>query len=273
MTNMPQDSDDCPQILIVDDEHHIRFVLERTLQHEGYRPDSAADGEEALKRLALAPQPYDLLLLDLQMGQVSGLQVLQAAREQDPDIVVIILTAYGSLDSAVEALRLGAFDYLFKPAMPEAICRRVNEGLQVRQQALQRRRLLNQVDTLRQTLNEIDGNHNGPATPVMNRRIIRSGGLVIDRHHRQVMLNDTLIELTTAEFDLLLCLVVAAPEPLPPRRLVNRVLGYDCEAREARETIKWHIYRLRRKVEPDPSNPCLIKNIRHKGYLWSGDTG
>jgi DNA-binding response OmpR family regulator len=257
--------------LIVDDEYHIRFVLERTLQHEGYHPNSAANGEEALEKLALSSPPYDLLLLDLQMGQVSGLQVLEAAREQDPDIVVLILTAYGSLDSAVEALRLGAFDYLFKPAMPEAICRRINEGLQVRQRSLQRRRLVNQVDTLRQTLDEIGSNHNESTTPDMNRRIIRSGSLVIDRHHRHVTLDNNLIDLTTAEFDLLLCLVAAAPQPLSPRQLVNRALGYDCEYREASEAMKWHIYRLRRKVEVDPAHPCYIKNIRHQGYFWSND--
>lgn len=259
-----------PQILIVDDEPNIRFVLERALRHEGYLLDVAASGAEALRKLANGP-PYDLLLLDLQMEPIGGLQVLQAAKERDPDLVAIILTAHGTMESAVEALRLGAFDYLFKPAMPETIRQRVGEGLRRRQQGLQRRRLLAQIDGLRQTLSELDNAAEFTAPPLIPQRFIRSGSLVIDTHHRAATLADRLLDLTTAEFDLLLCLVKAAPKPLAPRQLVNLALGYDCEDQEAREIIKWHIHHLRRKVEPDSAQPCYIITVRHQGYLWSPD--
>ncbi|MEW5961577.1 MAG: response regulator transcription factor [Chloroflexota bacterium] len=263
--------DQPPRILIVDDEPNVRRVLEGMLRFKGYNPDNVGSGEEALHKLATAVPPYDLLILDLWIGTESGLQVLEAARKQDPDIVVIILTAYSSVDSAVESLRLGAFDYLLKPTTTESLCQRVIEGLRVRRQALQRRRLLAQVKDLHQTLNEMDANEEQLTASTAPGHLIRSGKLLIDRRHRHATLGDTLVDLTTAEFDLLLCLVDAAPYPLTSRQLVSRVLGYDCEDQEARETIKWHVHRLRRKIEPDPAHPRYIKTVRHQGYFWSND--
>ena len=127
---------DTPHILIVDDEANIRFILERTLSHEGYVLDSAENGQEAIKKLGNSA--YDLVLLDLNMKPVGGIQVLNAIRDRDSEISVIILTAHSTIDSAVEALRLGAFDYLYKPATAEAIRQRVREGIQHRQQNLRR---------------------------------------------------------------------------------------------------------------------------------------
>jgi DNA-binding response OmpR family regulator len=258
-----------PRILLVDDEVNIRYILERSLSHEGYLIETAADGGEALRKLAEIE--YDLLLLDLQMEPVDGLVVLNAARERDADLTIIILTAHGSVESAVEALRQGAFDYLFKPTTPEAIRRRVREGLQQRRQALRRKRLISQIEKLRQVLADLDTEQQLLTPPATSQRFIRSGNLVVDRHHRLATLDNSLLDLTTAEFDLLLCLVTAAPEPLSPRQLINRALGYDGEEREARDIVKWHIHHLRRKIEPDPAHPRHIKNIRHKGYLWSSE--
>ncbi len=259
-----------PRILIIDDEPNIRLILERALRHEGYDLDIAANGAEALQKLAGANCPYDLLLLDLQMEPVDGLQVLQAAREQDPDLAVIILTAHSTVDSAIEALRRNAFDYLLKPALPETIRRRVHAGLQQRRRALQQRQLMGQVETFRRILVELDDDDSLPASRLAHTRFIRSGNLVIDSHHRTATLKGRLLELTTAEFETLLCLVKAAPNPLSPRQLVNCALGYNANESEARKVIKWHIHRLRRKIEPD-RKPHYIKTVRHKGYLWSNE--
>ncbi len=259
-----------PKILIVDDEPNIRFVLERALRYEGYQLETAANGEEAIARLSTAAPPYDLLLLDLKMEPVDGREVLRFARAQDPEVVVIILTAHASLESAVEALRLGAFDYLFKPVTPEKVRQRVREGIERRQQSLRRQQILSQMENLRQTLNALTNAASSLAPPPVQARFVRSGPLVIDRHHRQATLGDRLLELTTAEFDILLALVTAAPQPLSPLELVHRALGYECGEQEARDLMKWHIHHLRRKVEPQPSRPRYIKTVRHRGYLWAG---
>lgn len=257
-----------PCILIVDDEANIRFVLKHALKHEGYIIDTAAHGAEALNKLA--ETAYDLLLLDLHMEPVDGLQVLNAVREQDPDLTVIILTAYSSVESAVEALRLGAFDYLFKPTTPDVIRQRVREGLQQRQQTLQQRQIAAQIETLRQTLDTFDVGSQQAAPPPSKQRFIQSGKLTIDNHHRTATFDDNLLDLTTTEFDLLVCLVKTSPKPLSPRQLVNCAMGYDCDEAEARDIVKWHIHQLRRKIEPQ-KHPCYIKTVRHKGYLWSGE--
>ena len=93
----------------------------------------------------------------------------------------------------------------------------------------------------------------------------------MDRHHRQATLAETLLDLTTTEFDILQSLVMSAPAPLSARELVNLALDYDCEDMEARDIIKWHIHHLRRKIEQAAGHPEYIKTIRHHGYLWAGN--
>jgi DNA-binding response OmpR family regulator len=257
------------QILVVDDEAKIRFLLERVLSQEGYEIDTAADGAEAMRKLSQAS--YDLLLLDLYMEPIHGVEVLNFAREQDPNLAIIILTAYSSVESAVEALRLDAFDYLFKPASPETIRQRVKEGLEQRTQMLRHHQLLSQIDNLHQTFRDMVTETEHKRASSAQQRFVRAGNLTIDRQHHLVTLSDNLLKLTTAEYDLLLCLVKASPGLLSPRQLVNQALGYDCNNAEARDIIKWHIHHLRKKIEPDPAHPRYIKTVRHKGYMWRGE--
>jgi two-component system response regulator AtoC len=102
-----------PRILIVDDEPSIRRVLAAHLQRDGYRVHDAEDGAQAIERLEA--QPYQLLITDLQMPRVGGLELLAWCREQLPAVPVIIITAFGTVHSAVEAIKLGAHDYITKP--------------------------------------------------------------------------------------------------------------------------------------------------------------
>jgi len=107
------------KILIVDDEAFIRENLERILAEDGYRPFSTESGDEAVRRVA--EEEVDLVLLDLNLGTKSGLDVLAALREVDPEVLVIIITGYGTVESAVEALKMGAYDYIKKPFKADAI--------------------------------------------------------------------------------------------------------------------------------------------------------
>jgi len=101
------------KILVVDDEHLIRWSLEQNLKKQGYEVVSAGNGEDAL-RIAREEQP-DLMLLDIQLPGISGLEVLEKIKEQDEEIIVIMVTAHGALETAVHAMRLGAYDYINKP--------------------------------------------------------------------------------------------------------------------------------------------------------------
>jgi DNA-binding response OmpR family regulator len=259
-----------PHILIVDDESNVRFVLARALRQINADVVVTSSGREALERIAKAS--FDLILLDLYLGNVNGLQVLEAARQKDPEVVVIILTGQGSLESAVEALRLGAFDYLFKPARPEVIRQRVRDGLHKRQQARQKRQIMTQIETLRHMLNELETNALSVPYEGEDGRFLHRGPLVIDRRHRAATLNNNLLDLTTTEFELLVCLVEEAPQPVSPEELARCALGYKAGESDARDTIKWHIHQMRRKIEPDPGRPRYIKTVRYKGYFWSGDS-
>ncbi len=107
------------KILIVDDEAFIRENLERILAEDGYRPISTESPDEAIH--IVAEEEISLVLLDLNLGSSSGLDVLRAMQEVDPEILVIIITGYGTVESAVEALKIGAYDYIKKPFKADAI--------------------------------------------------------------------------------------------------------------------------------------------------------
>jgi DNA-binding response OmpR family regulator len=106
-------------ILIVDDEKNIRLTLSQALETLGAEIDTAANGEEALTKLK--GRKFGLILLDIRMPGMDGMEVLRQVREIRPDIRVIMITAYGTVESAVEAMKLGAVDFLQKPFDPEEI--------------------------------------------------------------------------------------------------------------------------------------------------------
>ena len=101
------------RILVVDDEHLIRWSLEQNLKKQGYDVLTAGNGEDAL-RLVREEQP-DLVLLDIQLPGISGMEVLEKIKEFDDEIIVIMVTAHGGLETAVNAMRVGAYDYINKP--------------------------------------------------------------------------------------------------------------------------------------------------------------
>ena len=110
---------DQSKILIVDDERNIRLSLSQTLKPLGWPVDTAVNGEEALSKLA--DQEIGLMILDIKMPGMDGLMVLAKASELRPDVKIIMVTAYGTVERAVEAMRLGAVDFIQKPFSPEEI--------------------------------------------------------------------------------------------------------------------------------------------------------
>jgi DNA-binding NtrC family response regulator len=131
------------RVLIVDDEQGMRLALKALLGKEGYEVETAASGEEAIR--ALECGSFHVVITDLSMNSVSGMQVLEHARRVDPDLAVIMITAYGSEKIAVQAMKLGAVDYLPKPFDNDevrVVVRRVLETVRLKRD---HRRLLEQV--------------------------------------------------------------------------------------------------------------------------------
>ena len=117
-----------PVVLLVDDEDTIRLFLEKTLRDEGYEALTAATGEEALE-MTRSELP-DLILLDLKLPDINGIEVLQRVKEEVPEVSVIMLTAFGDIETAVSAIKKGAFDFVSKPVNLEQLLLAVEKGLE-----------------------------------------------------------------------------------------------------------------------------------------------
>ena len=114
-------------ILVVDDELNIRRVLERAFANEGYQVHTAENGHQAMR--LLAETPCDLMLSDVVMPDMTGLELLKRARQQHPNLQVVLMTAYGTIPAAVEAMRTGAYDFLTKPLDMERLRKVVRNAL------------------------------------------------------------------------------------------------------------------------------------------------
>ena len=119
------------RILVVDDEPGIRQALRQMLEYEGYQVRDAKDGPAALA--AYSEDPSDLVLLDIKMAPMDGLDVLDRLRAKDPDVVVVMISGHGSVETAVEALKRGAFDFLEKPPDREVVLKRISNALAERE--------------------------------------------------------------------------------------------------------------------------------------------
>ncbi|MBD3183098.1 response regulator, partial [Candidatus Poribacteria bacterium] len=133
-------------ILIVDDEEKVRIILRMLLEEHGYTVTEASSVTEAVQRIN--EDVFDLILTDLRMNDNSGkdgMDVLKAAKQTDPVMEVIVLTGYGTVESAVEAMKLGAFDYIMKPVAQDELLVRV-------ERALARRQMTEEIERLRERL-------------------------------------------------------------------------------------------------------------------------
>lgn len=263
-------------ILVVDDEGAIRYSISKTLQRVGYQVSAAGSGEEALTMLDEGN--FDVVLTDIRMPGLTGVELLARIKEKAPDSIVILMTAYASLGTAVESLRLGAHDYLIKPVSSQDIRLSVARGLE-RAQNLRRRRLLleaikNNVREL--TDEEAENNHRLPhnngqqSAPVqVPVTTMTLGPLTIFPGRYQIQVGEKSLNLTPTEFDLLLYLAAHRGRVVPCYELVREVRGYTVDEAEAREVIRPHISNLRRKLEKAGQDPDLIVNVRGVGYRLS----
>lgn len=258
-----------PSILVVEDEAVARRVLHVMLTQAGYDVISVGSGEEALDQLA--SRRFDLLLTDLQLRKVDGVEVMIAAREHDPEIEVIILTGYATLDSAIAAVRHGAHNYILKPGQPGEIEQSVSEALLKRQTRTDRTAWLRRLgEGLLQLAGSTAVSTNTdtvqPEIPTAA-AVLRLGDLAIDLQRHLVTIAGRDIQLSSGEFKLLTYLVEHREQVISPQQLAHDVLGYACAPNEARDLIKARIWALRRKVEADPTDPKLIVSVRGVGYM------
>ena len=250
-------------ILVVDDEEPIRLTMSDLLRRRGYEVMTAETGESALA--LIHQRPFDLLLLDLKMPGLSGIDVAKRARERLPDAAIIILTGHGSLDSALDGLHLGVFDYMLKTSSPRDVLERVASALSKQQEDRRRTQLMT---TLTSVVGELGGaSPNQPQTTTDNWMAV--GDLQISTWNQTVRRGSQTLNLTPTEFRILACLAQQAGQVMTYQQIVQCAQGYEAEPVEAAELVKPHMYHLRQKLEPDASNPRYILTVRGTGYMLS----
>lgn len=257
-------------ILIIDDEATLRQTMARILQRAGYEVTTAPNGQDGLT--LVSQHPFDLVYLDIRMPDMSGLELLKTIHIKFPDLPIILFTAQPDVNSAVEALRRGATDYLLKPLNPQTVIDRTKTILEYQLNEKRKREIQRQIDALQAELNSLESREADKAissaqpAPTMDDRFLRRGALTLDLHTRRVMLHDQAINLPPTSFDYLLVLTRHTPNVVDFQTLVSEAQGYETDMREAQELTKWHIHHIRQAIEVDSRNPAHVINVRGTGY-------
>lgn len=254
------------KILIVDDEKASRKSLKDILRLEGYTVTDKEKGEDAVE--SLENDEYDLMLLDLKMPGMSGLDVLEKAVEVSPNTKIIMLTAHGSLESSIEALRHGAHDYLLKPAAPNDILASVERGITSGSEDHRKRQLLDQMEASLQELKDAEGMEASTESP---RSLFTLGEEVkVDLERREIWHGNQKVSLTPTEGKLMKVLMENRGRVLSHRELVLLVQGYQTTDWEAPEIMRPLVSRLRRKLATFAGGGDWIVNVRGTGYVFDG---
>lgn len=236
-------------ILVVDDEPVARQSLTDILKLEGYIVSAVPNGQAAVEHVRT--HAVDLMIVDLKMPGMDGLEVIQVVNQTSPETEIILLTAHGSMDSAVQALRLRIHDYLSKPASPPQILASVKKGLS-------RRTTKSRV---------VASSTNDNAQDIFALK----DGTAVDLSRRQIKFKTKVEHLTPAEGRLLRILMENEGKVFSHRELVLLVQGYDTTQQEAPEILRPLVSRLRHKLEAFPSLSEKVVSVRGTGYLYEGD--
>jgi len=222
------------RILVVDDDPTVGEVVARYLEHAGYAVTVVADGQVALDK-ALADPP-DLVVLDLMLPGLDGLEVFRRLRARFP-VPVVMLTALGDESDRLVGLELGADDYVTKPFSPRELVLRVQSVLR----------------------------RSNAVLPPSRGGVLCDGDLVVDVSAHEATRGGQPLGLTVREYDLLVFLLQHPREAFSREELLKRVWGWEYADHS---TVTVHVRRLREKVEPDPRRPRRVVTVFGVGYRW-----
>jgi DNA-binding response OmpR family regulator len=262
-------------ILIIDDEASLRRTLARILQQARLEVTTAGSGQEGLA--FLAQQPFDLVYLDIRMPDMNGLQVLKTIHSKYPELDVVLFTAQPDMNSAVEALRHGAIDYLLKPLQPRAFINRTQDILTRRARERRKHEIQSQIQALQAELAKLEDNEEDmqavletPEENTLDRFLIR-GNINLDVHARRLKIGEQIVSIPPTTFDYLVVLARHSPNVVDYQTLVAEAQGYQADYREAQELVKWHVHHIRQVIETNPRKPIYLINERGTGYRLVAD--
>lgn len=227
------------RILLVEDEEKLARMVEMELKYEGYTVEKAFDGRQGLER-ALSGE-FDLILLDIMLPQLSGMEVLRRLRKESR-VPVIMLTARDSVMDKVSGLDSGADDYVTKPFNPIEVMARVKSQL---------RRYL-----------QLGGG-------AVRSNVLHIGGIELDDDAKTVKLDGEAVNLTPKEYDILRFLMQNPGKVFSPSEIYRRV--WDDLPLNADNALAVHIRHIREKIEYNPAEPRYLKVVWGKGYKMEAD--
>jgi two-component system, OmpR family, response regulator VanR len=222
------------RVLVVDDDTDTLQLIVEVLEDDGFQAQPCGDGERALR--LLKQERFDLVLADIKMPRMTGTDLLFQMRNLGLDTKVILMTAYAAVDTAVQAVRGDAFDYLIKPFSLKALRRQVRRALEMPRQAVRVPELLT------------------------------CGDLVLDQDARKLWKHGREIVLTRLEFNVLAHLFRAKGQIISTEELLLQCWPRQHAHDRSLTTVKPCIFRLRQKIEDDPRHPVYIGNVRGMGY-------
>lgn len=254
------------RILIVEDEEKIARFVTLELEHEGYQVEHAADGRTAVD-LALE-RDYDLILLDVLLPQLNGMEVLRRVRKHK-DVPVIMVTARDAVMDKVAGLDAGADDYLTKPFAIEELFARIRVALK-RSEAVRAASGVGGIGTGAASdagvgataMPPVSDSNQAPVVP--SPAALAVGSVALDPDRREVTVGGSPIALTAREFDVLALLMTHAGTVLTRERIAHEALGYDYVGDT--NNVDVHIAHLRAKIE-DAGGARIIQTVRGVGYV------
>jgi DNA-binding response OmpR family regulator len=233
------------RVLIVDDEEVARISLAEILRLEGYSIKAVSNGQAAVD--ILRTETFDVMVLDIKMPGMSGIDVMRALVDTLPDLKIIVLTAHGSMDTAIQALRFRVHDYLLKPALPEQI-----------------------IESIEAAVASKHANQDQRSVPTVKPQIrffTFPGGATLDFSKRTIIWKEGLLNLTPTETRLLMVLVDSLGQLITHSQLVLSCQGYRVDNEEAAKILRPVVSRLRQKLVILPEWGEWIKNVRGAGYV------
>ena len=251
------------KILIVDDDEGVRESLEELLRMEDYQANSSGSGEEALEALS---EGFDLVLLDIKMPGIDGVEVMHEIRKYHPDTRIIIITGYGSLESAIEAIRNGAQDYMLKPYTADEILMSISRALSEKESRTRKEILIEQLESSLDQLKDMEGirTEELPARRVVN----LPRGITVDLERREMWRGADRVRLTPTESKLLSIFLENRGRVMNHQEIVFLVQGFEISEWEAPEVLRPMISRLRKKLALFSGVEEWVSNVRGTGYLF-----
>jgi DNA-binding response OmpR family regulator len=235
------------RLLVVEDEETLRFALIDLLIDAGYEVTAGRCGTDIVAILKKDSQ-FDLILSDLKMPEMDGIELLRFTKQHYPDIAYVLLTSHADVQTAVQAMRDGAFNYLLKPIERELLLKTVEEALTQGNKPLKRE------------ITAIDAHD----------RFLRVGELVVDRYHLNILFRNVSLDLTPTEYEILYHLVKAHGRVVTFEDIVLATQGMKVERSEARVMLSTHLSNLRSKLGKVGCDHYLV-NKRGTGYFVSAD--